>query len=919
MSRLHLKNPPWSTPVRGVERRSTRSSEGAPGEPTRCFLLLSFLLKRRPRPPEEGPDQMPIMTIKSAPPVKRLFSLAPPRCNFLFFSTTKNWRSKMTSDLKLPPYVTVGLRMPWREQNCPLCLDAVSLSSAREGVTHLISKHKARKVEWYCLKCHSRKKSLASAPCHSGKCGSKPSKSPESKPHGCDICPASFGSQRGLSLHKKRKHLNSNPVSAQRPTCDAILNIDMEDALVNTPLYPTNKTSKRKRKGISLRKLLKRTFKDWDTPKGGLHPLNSPPKVVNKTLWKYIKNMRAIKSLKGELAVCRKNFTHSHGRQKIRSHKFKYLQWLIKQDFSAAATVVFEGMSLRSCPLNKDVVESTYRTLWEGRDKFTGLGVFGDISEADNGHLRSPVTPDEVLGILKGMKENTAPGPDGVRKSHLLKWDKDGKLLACLFNSILFNGKLPSILKGSRTTLVPKCHDEEKLRLIENWMPITLSSVILRILSKLLCNRLSDACPTHLTQRGFIKGKGCSTNLMFVDGLIKRAWRKKETLALVLVDLARAFDTVSHKHISEVLEIKSVDISVRNLIEDSYHRSYSRILTGNGVSDKITLRVGVKQGDPLSPLLFNLALDPLLSFLDRKGTGFRVKGMASNLKILEKFLSNIGLDVKIHKCSGFFLCPHQTVRYLGVDLCPTKGIVPTNLQVRLQDIIDHVNAAPLKPTQKLTLFSTYGIPWVLYPSVMSMVGSVDLGAADRLIRKEVKSWLHLKPCTTDGILYSRKKDGGLGLQKLGKVVPIAQLRRWSKLLQSKDPSCKTLAGTFLPKGDLDSRWRVAFGTDKKVKLKQKLESLEPHSIGPNWRREEFQKWISLRSQGRGLNAFRNDPISNSWLKDPGWLSESDFIVALHLRSNTVNTLTTLGRGSQTNSSCRLCHKGWEGLPHIVSS
>uniref|UniRef100_A0A087X618 Reverse transcriptase domain-containing protein n=1 Tax=Poecilia formosa TaxID=48698 RepID=A0A087X618_POEFO len=263
------------------------------------------------------------------------------------------------------------------------------------------------------------------------------------------------------------------------------------------------------------------------------------------------------------------------------------------------------------------------------------------------------------------------------------------------------------------------------------------------------------------------------------------------------------------------------------------------------------------------------------------------------------------------------LSPHQTVRYLGVDLCPTKGIVPTNLQVRLQDIIDHVNAAPLKPTQKLTLFSTYGIPWVLYPSVMSMVGSVDLGAADRLIRKEVKSWLHLKPCTTDGILYSRKKDGGLGLQKLGKVVPIAQLRRWSKLLQSKDPSCKTLAGTFLPKGDLDSRWRVAFGTDKKVKLKQKLESLEPHSIGPNWRREEFQKWISLRSQGRGLNAFRNDPISNSWLKDPGWLSESDFIVALHLRSNTVNTLTTLGRGSQTNSSCRLCHKGWEGLPHIL--
>ena len=79
------------------------------------------------------------------------------------------------------------------------------------------------------------------------------------------------------------------------------------------------------------------------------------------------------------------------------------------------------------------------------------------------------------------------------------------------------------------------------------------------------------------------------------------------------IDLAKAFDSVSHKHIKVVLEERSVDPAVVELIMDCYKGISTQVRTESRFTNKIKMKVGVKQGDPLSPLLFNLAIDPLLT------------------------------------------------------------------------------------------------------------------------------------------------------------------------------------------------------------------------------------------------------------------------------------------------------------------
>jgi len=219
----------------------------------------------------------------------------------------------------------------------------------------------------------------------------------------------------------------------------------------------------------------------------------------------------------------------------------------------------------------------------------------------------------------------------------------------------------------------------EELQDIGQWRPITIGSVMLRAFSNMLTKRLQDVCPIHWSQKGFSETKGCSRNLIILHGVISRKKSRSESLAVVFIDLAKAFDSVSHKHIEEVLVRRGVDALMRGLIRDSYRGCSTRIGTIEGDTSRIGLQVGVKQGDPMSPLLFNLALDPLLRMLKKRGEGVQVgsnyltslayiddlvllshdwSGMALNLAILGAFCRLSGLSVNPKKCHGFLLSGH---------------------------------------------------------------------------------------------------------------------------------------------------------------------------------------------------------------------------------------------------------------------
>ncbi|NWV06390.1 PO21 protein, partial [Ptilonorhynchus violaceus] len=89
----------------------------------------------------------------------------------------------------------------------------------------------------------------------------------------------------------------------------------------------------------------------------------------------------------------------------------------------------------------------------------------------------------------------------------------------------------------------------------------------------------------------------------------------------------KAFDTVSHQHILRGLKQKGVDPHMITWIKNMCENIYAYIDTKNEQTDPIQTHVGVvKQGDPRSLLLFNLAVDPLLCKLEDCGKGYQQGG-----------------------------------------------------------------------------------------------------------------------------------------------------------------------------------------------------------------------------------------------------------------------------------------------------
>lgn len=155
--------------------------------------------------------------------------------------------------------------------------------------------------------------------------------------------------------------------------------------------------------------------------------------------------------------------------------------------------------------------------------------------------------------------------PDGIEVKSLIAKDPEGCLLANLFNSFLARRNVPEIFKHNRSILLPK--GSEGLENVNNWRPLTFSSVLLRLYTNLLARRVLATFDLNPRQRGFIAASGCSENSFLLSEMTEHA-KKIMNLCVTFLDLAKAFDTVSHRHIVAGLRRFQASEQFVEMIED---------------------------------------------------------------------------------------------------------------------------------------------------------------------------------------------------------------------------------------------------------------------------------------------------------------------------------------------------------------
>ena len=164
-------------------------------------------------------------------------------------------------------------------------------------------------------------------------------------------------------------------------------------------------------------------------------------------------------------------------------------------------------------------------------------------------------------------------------------------------------------------TLLEK--DGKDKALIKNWRPISLLNIDTKLLSKCLSLRLIKHLSNlvHPTQLAYVKERFIGEGIRLIEDLMEYTKSLDIPGLIVAIDFQKAFDSVHHDYIYKVLEKMNIGPKFISWVKCLYHNIESTVMNNGQSTGYFSINRGVRQGDPLSPYLFILALEPLLTVI----------------------------------------------------------------------------------------------------------------------------------------------------------------------------------------------------------------------------------------------------------------------------------------------------------------
>jgi hypothetical protein len=163
--------------------------------------------------------------------------------------------------------------------------------------------------------------------------------------------------------------------------------------------------------------------------------------------------------------------------------------------------------------------------------------------------------------------------------------------------------------------LIPKKDGAES---VSDYRPISLIHTFAKIISKVLAMRLAPHMNSLISrsQSAFIKKRSIHDNFMSVRCAVHRFYRSKTPSLFFKLDITKAFDSVRWEYLLTVMTKLGFPPKWREWMAALLSTSSSRILLNGVPTAHINHGRGLRQGDPLSPLLFVIAINPLQKILD---------------------------------------------------------------------------------------------------------------------------------------------------------------------------------------------------------------------------------------------------------------------------------------------------------------
>ncbi|GKA11042.1 putative RNA-directed DNA polymerase [Tanacetum coccineum] len=237
--------------------------------------------------------------------------------------------------------------------------------------------------------------------------------------------------------------------------------------------------------------------------------------------------------------------------------------------------------------------------------------LFKQLTSEDNLFLESPFTSREIKDVVWDSGGNKAPSPDGFTFKLIKKhWSILGNDITSYVKDFYTSAFIPRGCNSSFITLIPKVDDPIT---VSDFRPISLIRRQYKIIAKVLANRLALVIPSVVSevQMAFIKGCQITDGPLLVNEIISWAKKHKKKLLLLKVDFEKAFDSLSWSFLESIMLQMGFGAKWRKWMHSCLNSAYALILINGSPTNEFKMEKGLRQGDPLFPFLFILAVEAL--------------------------------------------------------------------------------------------------------------------------------------------------------------------------------------------------------------------------------------------------------------------------------------------------------------------
>ena len=184
-----------------------------------------------------------------------------------------------------------------------------------------------------------------------------------------------------------------------------------------------------------------------------------------------------------------------------------------------------------------------------------------------------------------------------------------------------------------RTTRIvspPKINEAER---IQQYRPICLLNVSFKIFTKVATVRLNSVADHVVkpTQTAFMQGRNILDGVVILHETVHEMHRNKLAGVIVKIDFEKAYDKVNWSFLQQTLRMKGFSEEWCALVRNFVSGGSVAVKVNDDVGHYFQTKKGLRQGDPLSPILFNIVADMLAIMIDRAKEEGQIEGVVPHL------------------------------------------------------------------------------------------------------------------------------------------------------------------------------------------------------------------------------------------------------------------------------------------------